>query len=120
MIKKTNGETLSLPKRTPRDDEINRAVKDKEEKMVKDTLILQKVNYAHREAFRSRFPGQLEHCMRLTAERLQAILTKKPTDLADPETWSCTAREIHDLSHGLYYLSIMNQHYPVEDNEYSK
>ena len=52
--------------------------------------------------------------MRLTAERLQAILTKKPADLADPETWDCTASEIHDLAHGLYYLSIMNQHYPVE------
>ena len=99
---------------TPRNLEIRRAVKIKEEKMVQDTLILQKVNKAHREAFKERFPGQVEHCMRLTAERLQAILTKKPTDLADPETWDCTASEIHDLAHGLYYLSIMNQHYPVE------
>ena len=99
---------------TPSNLEIRRAVKIKEEKMVQDTLILQKVNKAHREAFKERFPGQVEHCMRLTAERLQAILTKKPTDLADPETWDCTASEIHDLAHGLYYLSIMNQHYPVE------
>lgn len=99
---------------TPRTLEINRAVKLKEEKLVQDTIILQKVNKVHREAFKERFPGQLEHCMRLTAERLQAILTKKPTDLSDPETWDCTASEIHDLAHGLYYLSIMNQHYPVE------
>ena len=99
---------------TPRTLEIRRAVKQKEEKLVQDTLILQKVNKAHRDAFKERFPGQIEHCMRLTAERLQAILTKKPTDLANPETWDCTAGEIHDLAHGLYYLSIMNQHYPIE------
>lgn len=99
---------------SPRNLEIKRAVKEKEEKLVQDTIILQKVNKAHRDAFREKFPGQIEHCMRLTAERLQAILTKKPTDLADPETWDCTASEIHDLAHGLYYLSIMNQHYPIE------
>ena len=95
-------------------DEVADAIKKKEDIMVQETKILQKVNKVHREAFKERFPGQLEHCMRLTAERLQAILTKKPTDLADPETWDCTASEIHDLAHGLYYLSIMNQHYPVE------
>lgn len=117
MINKTDGKTISLPERTnikdntTRDSEIKRVV---EERMVKDTLILQKVNKVHREAFKTRFPGQIEHCMRLTVERLQAILTKKPTDLGDPETWNCTAKEIHDLSHGLYYLSIMNQHYPIE------
>lgn len=94
--------------------EIQRAVKLKEEKMVQDTIILQKVNKAHRVAFKEKFPGQVEHCMRLTVERLQAILANKPVDLAKPETWDCTAREIHDLAHGLYYLSIMNQHYPVE------
>lgn len=99
---------------SPRTIEIQRAVKVKEEKLVQDTIILQKVNKAHREAFKEKFPGQLEHCMRLTAERLQAVLTNKPTDLADPETWKVTAHEIHDLSHALYYLSIMNQHYPVE------
>jgi len=95
-------------------DEVADAIKKKEDIMVQETKILQKVNKVHREAFKERFPGQLEHCMRLTAERLQAILTKKPADLADPETWDCTASEIHDLAHGLYYLSIMNQHYPVE------
>jgi hypothetical protein len=104
---RTNGESRTL--------EINRAVKLKEEKMVQDTIILQKVNKVHREAFKEKFPGQVEHCMRLTAERLQAILTKKPSDMADPETWDCTANEIHDLAHGLYYLTIINQHYPVEE-----
>jgi hypothetical protein len=52
---------------------------------------------------------------RRAAERLQALLTKKPTDLTDTGTWAGSAQEIHDLSHGLYYLSIINQHYPVEN-----
>ena len=98
----------------PRNREIRIAQKANEEKMVRDTIILQKVNKAHREAFKERFPGQIEHCMRLTAERLQSLLTKKPTDMTDTSTWSGTPDEILALSHGLYYLSIMNQHYPVE------
>jgi hypothetical protein len=110
-IKDTYGDDKVVPMRSARDSEIHRAT---EERLVKDTLILQKVNKAQRVAFKDRFPGQVEHCMRLTTERLQAILTKKPTDLANPETWDCTASEIHDLAHGLYYLSIINQHYPYE------
>jgi hypothetical protein len=94
-----------------RDKEIERA---SNERQVRDTLIMQKVNYAHREAFKTRFPGQVEHCMRLTAERLQALLTKKPSDMTDVSTWSGTPDELLSLSHSLYYLSIMNQHYPVE------
>jgi len=111
MIKDKDGKEIKLPLRSARDQEIDKAT---QERQVKDTIILQKVNKAHRDAFKTRFPGQIEHCMRLTAERLQAILTNKPSDLSDPETWKCTAQEIHDLSHGLYYLSIINQHYPVE------
>jgi hypothetical protein len=110
MIMKSDG--TESP--SPRNNEIRLAQQKKEEKMVQDTIILQKVNRAHREAFKEKFPGQVEHCMRLTAERLQAILTKKPTDLSDPDTWSASAHEIHDLSHALYYLSIINQHYPIE------
>ena len=86
-----------------------------QERVVRDTLIMQKVNHAHREAFKSRFPGQVEHCMRLTAERLQAILTRKPTDLADPATWNCTAEEIESLSTALYSLTKINREYPTED-----
>jgi hypothetical protein len=93
-----------------------------QERITRDTLIMQKVNHAHREAFTKRFPGQLEHCMRLTAERLQAILTKKPTDLADPETWTSTADEIAKLSEALWHLSVISQVYPVEESndEHSK
>jgi len=102
-----------------RDGMINQA---QQERITRDTLIMQKVNAAHREAFKSRFPGQVEHCMRLTAERLQAILTKKPTDLADPETWNCTAEEINALSTALWHLSVINQMYPMENSndEHSK
>jgi hypothetical protein len=93
-----------------------------QERVVRDTLIMQKVNAAHREAFKTRFPGQVEHCMRLTAERLQAILTKKPTDLADPETWTSTADEIAKLSEALWHLSVISQVFPMEDSneEHSK
>lgn len=80
----------------------------------RDTMILQKVNGAHREAFLKRFPGQIEHCMRLTAERLQAILTRKPTDLADPTTWNCTAEEIRDLTVALDKLAHLHHAYPME------
>jgi hypothetical protein len=41
-----------------------------------DTKIEQKINAAHREAFHLKFPGQVEHCMRLIAERLQTGLRK--------------------------------------------
>jgi len=113
MIMRTDGSDNVVPLKTARDTEIKRA---SEERMVRDTLILQKVNHAHREAFKTRFPGQIEHCMRLTAERLQALLTKKPSDMTDTGTWNGKPDEILALSHGLYYLSIMNQHYPIEED----
>lgn len=87
-----------------------------QERIVRDTIILQKVNKAHREAFKQRFPGQVEHILRLTAERLQAILTAKPDNLADPETWISTAAEIRDLSEALYYLAYINKDYPIGEN----
>ena len=87
-----------------------------QERMTRDTLIMQKVNGANREAFLKRFPGQVEHCMRLTAERLQAVLTRKPTDLADPATWNCTAEEIRDLTIALDKLAKLHHAYPMEQN----
>jgi hypothetical protein len=73
-------------------------------RIVKDTLILQKVNAAHREAFIEKFPGQCEHIMRLIAERLQAILTNKPPTLNDPATWTATAEEIASLGQALNHV----------------
>jgi hypothetical protein len=61
---------------------------------VQDTRIEQKVMAAHREAFAQKFPGQVEHCMRLIAERLQTGLRKdQPVELM--------ASEIADLSQAL-------------------
>lgn len=96
-------------------NDVKKAIIDQaqQERMARDTLILQKVNKAHREAFSQRFPVACEHMMRLTQERLQAMLTNKPKDLADPETWTATAQEIKDLSEALYYLSLISKEYPI-------
>jgi len=72
-----------------------------QERLVKDTLILQKVNAVHRQAFIEKFPGQCEHILRLIAERLQAVLTNKPQSLQDPDTWAASAAEIAALSQAL-------------------
>ena len=84
-----------------------------QQRIVRDTLIMQKVNHAHREAFKTRFPGQVEHIMRLTAERLHNVLLKKPDDLGDPETWAATASEICDLSEALHFLMLISKEYPL-------
>ena len=69
------------------------------EQQLADTKILQKVNAAHREAFLQKFPGQVEHCMRLTAERLQSCLIKRDgTDIGDPASWTATPEEIKNLA----------------------
>jgi len=59
-----------------------------------DVRIEQKVMAAHREAFHHKFPGQVEHCMRLIAERLQTGLRKdQPVELM--------AQEIESLASAL-------------------
>ena len=78
-----------------------------EKRITRDTLILQKVNAAHREAFKTKYPGQLEHILRLTAERLHQLLLKKPEDLGDPATWVCTATEIRELSEALTNITAL-------------
>jgi hypothetical protein len=96
-------------------EDIKRGIVDQaqQQRMARDTLILQKVNKAHRDAFRLKFPAQAEHIMRLTAERLQAVLTNKPTDMADPDTWTSTAAEIRDLSEALFYLAQISKENPI-------
>lgn len=80
-----------------------------QQRITRDTLIMQKVNAAHREAFVEKFPGQCEHILRLIAERLQAILTNKPTALNDPETWVATAEEISALSYALHNVYLIHK-----------
>ena len=61
---------------------------------VADTKIQQKLGAAHREAFHQKFPGQVEHILRLVAERLQQGLRKdNPVEL--------TANEVESLSQAL-------------------
>lgn len=62
-----------------------------------DVRIEQKVMAAHREAFVHKFPGQIEHIMRLIAERLQQGLRKdQPVELM--------AAEIADLAAALDHI----------------
>jgi hypothetical protein len=75
------------------------------DKQVAEVKILQKVNQAHREAFGERFPGQVEHCLRLTMERLQAGLDKRGNvNINDPATWTLPPVEIADLARAAHYL----------------
>jgi hypothetical protein len=70
-----------------------------QEQVLQDVRILQKVNAAHRVGFAEKYPGQVEHCLRLIMERLQAGLDKRAgIDLVRPDTWSLTPGEITDLT----------------------
>ena len=76
-------------------------------KQVTETIILQKVNRAHREAFGVKYPGQVEHCLRLTMERLQLGLDKRDgSDPALPDTWRLSTGELRDLAET---VSILDQ-----------
>jgi hypothetical protein len=76
------------------------------ETQVLDTRILQKVNAVSRNAFVEKFPGQLEHVLRLTMERLHAGLDKRgDVDISRPETWRLNSAEIVDLAEAAYYLN---------------
>jgi len=77
---------------TARDAEIRRAT---EAAKVSDTVIMQKINASHRVAFAEKFPGQLEHILRLLTERLQAGLDKRDgVDVNDPTTWKMHPDEL--------------------------
>ena len=67
-----------------------------------DLMIQRKVAAAQGEVFRQRFPGQVEHCQRLIAERLQQGLRK------DAES-QLTTQEILDLSSALRHMGDMAQ-----------
>jgi len=76
------------------------------EKQVLDTRILQKVNGAHREAFVEKFPGQLEHILRLITERLHLGLDKRDgVRVNDPNTWILSAGEIRDLAEAMNHIN---------------
>lgn len=77
-----------------------------QERLVQDTRILQKVNSSLREGFAQKYPGQVEHCLRLVMERLQAGLDKRAgCDVADPATWRMSTLELRDLAETAHQLN---------------
>ena len=71
-----------------------------EAQRVQDTKIQQKLGAAHREAFHQKFPGQVEHILRLIAERLQQGLRKdNPVELmpGEVESLSQALNRIYDI-----------------------
>lgn len=77
----------------------------REEQLIADTKILQKVNAAHRDAFSQKYPGQIEHCLRLVVERLQAGLDKRDgIALDNPASWKLSPAELADLAEAAKYL----------------
>ena len=85
-----------------RDQIIATAREKADERRVQETLIAQKIGATHRAAFREKFPGQIEHCMRLIAERLQKGLAKD----AEVGLSDCSAK---DLSWALRNLYLIHQ-----------
>jgi len=85
--------------------EFGKALAQEQERLVQDTKILQKVNAVHRDAFLVKYPGQVEHCLRLTMERLQLGLDKRDGVVAaDPDTWRMSTQELRDLAETAYRL----------------
>ena len=85
-------------------------------KQAQDTKIAQKVLSAHREAFRSRFPGAVEHSLRLTAERLQHCLNKPDgCDLSHPQSWPASPDDILGLARALESLWTVYRDLPRDD-----
>jgi len=90
---------LSLPNYTPR-------TQAHTESAVATDPLVNTVRAASTQSFRQRFPGQLEHCQRLVAERLQAVLGKSAgIDLTAPDSWSASPEEIYYLVTSLEQLT---------------
>ena len=90
-----------------RDEAIKQATEQADALRVEEVKIQQKLGAAHRAAFREKFPGQIEHCMRLIAERLQKGLAKD----AEMSISDCSAK---DLSWAL--LNLWTIHNDLQDN----
>jgi hypothetical protein len=79
-------------------------------RQVADVKILQKVNSSLREGFAQKYPGQVEHCLRLVMERLQAGLDKRDgCDVADPATWRMSTLELRDLAETAHQLDAIRR-----------
>jgi hypothetical protein len=83
-----------------RDLDITTAREQADAQRYQETIIAQKVGAAHRLAFREKFPGQVEHCMRLIAERLQQGLRKD----AEVGLSDCSAKDLSWALLNLYQI----------------
>jgi len=87
-------------------NEFGKALAQGQERQIQEVKILQKVNAVHRDAFQQKYPGQVEHCLRLTMERLQLGLDKRDgSDPSNPDTWRMTSTELHNLAQTAYLLN---------------
>jgi hypothetical protein len=79
-------------------------------KQTQDVKIMQKVNAVNRDAFLVKYPGQVEHCLRLVMERLQAGLDKRDgVDINNPDTWRMSTEEIQELAQAAHLLNTIRQ-----------
>jgi len=73
---------------------------------VLETRIQGKINAIHRTVFAEKFPGQIEHCLRLLTERLQLGLDKRGSVVvADVATWPLTPEQLRELAEAMYYIN---------------
>jgi hypothetical protein len=83
-----------------KDEAIRTAREQADAVRVQETIIQQKLGATHRAAFREKFPGQIEHCMRLIAERLQKGLAKD----AEMSISDCSAKDLSWALVNLYEI----------------
>ena len=70
-----------------------------------DLRIAKKIVAGQSVVFRDRFPSQVEQCLRLLTERLQAGLDKRNGVVLDnTTTWNMTALELSDLARAVECL----------------
>lgn len=91
-------------------------IKEREIKQARDkvkyneTIILQKINASHRVAFAEKYPGQIEHILRLLTERLQNGLDKRDNvDIDNVNTWKLLPGELRDISDAVYKIHLVRE-----------
>jgi hypothetical protein len=93
-----------------KDEAIRIAREQSDANRLQETLIQQKVNAAHREAFRQKWPNQCEHILRLIAERLQQALRKDAEVCLPP-------RDIDHLSAAMYHVYLIHREVTATDQD---
>jgi hypothetical protein len=87
-------------------------------RQVQDTKIMQKVNAVSREAFLSKYPGQIEHILRLLCEKMQMSLDKRgANDPTDSSTWLLSPAEYAELAQSIYHINEVHQSIKLDTKE---